>query len=127
MAAVMTAVVFDGLVSPGLARQIVDSNGPVAQSWKVAFNYNAMVDQAFMSVFVVASSIAIGLWSWPLLSRPKLNRTIGIFGLLLGSAALVGLFSGFMIRYEHLFVMAIFGQTLWFLAVGRMLYLSKSS
>ncbi len=118
MAAVMTGIVFDGLVSPGLARQIVDTTGTAGQGWRIAFNYNGMLDMAFMRVFVVASSVAITLWSASMVRKPEFGRAGGIFGLILGGAALVTLFSGLMGRYEHLFGMVFVGQAIWFISAG---------
>jgi hypothetical protein len=63
VAAMMNAVVFDGLVSPAVLREIVAASPSTSEAWHIVFNYNGSLDQAFGEVFVVASSVAIALWS----------------------------------------------------------------
>lgn len=122
--AVMNGVVFDGLVSPGLAVQIIATTGTVGQGWRIAFNYNAMVDQAFMRVFVVASMAAIAIWSAAILKN-RLSRGLGITGLLLGTLGVVSLVSGLMNRSPHLFGAAIAAEAFWFLGAGSHLWRSS--
>jgi hypothetical protein len=121
MVAMMTGVVFDGLITPGLARQILNTSGSVGQGWRIAFNYNGMVDQAFVRVFVAASSVAIGLWSALIVRSAALARAVGIYGCILGAATVIALLSGQLDRYVHLFSMAIVGQALWFVIAGVLL------
>jgi hypothetical protein len=51
LAAMMTAVVFDGLVTPGLAARINEATGTVGQGWRIAFNYNGMVRRGLCARF----------------------------------------------------------------------------
>ena len=122
MAAVMTGVVLDGLVSPDLAREIVGATGTAGQGWRIALNYNSLLDMAFMRVFVVASSVAIGLWSTSMMRAREFGRAGGIYGLILTTATVVVLFSGLMGRYEHLFGIVFAGQAIWFFSAGLSLY-----
>ncbi|MBZ5599924.1 MAG: hypothetical protein LAN83_16550 [Acidobacteriia bacterium] len=121
MAAMMTAVVFDGLITPGLAGRINEATGTVGQGWRITFNYNGMVDQAFVRVFVAASSVAILLWSVSIVRSAALARAIGIYGCVLGAATVIALLSGQLDRYVHLFGMALVGQALWFVIAGVLL------
>jgi len=121
-AAVMTAITFDGLVSPGLAKQIIATTGTVGQGWRIAFNYNSMIDQAFMRVFIVGSMAAIALWSAAILKTRVLPRGIGIYGLLLSAAGIIALVTGMMNSRPHVFGMAIVGEALWFIAAGVQLW-----
>jgi hypothetical protein len=120
LASMMIGVVFDGLVTPGLARQIINTTGPVGQGWKIVFNYNGLVDQAFVRVFVVGSSIAILLWSASVL-REKLSRAAGIFGAILSVGALAAQLAGLMDRAPHVFLIVLVGQAAWFTMLGVLL------
>lgn len=119
--AMMNALVIDGLVSPGLAREIVATTGTVGQGWRIAFNHNSIVDQAFMHVFLAASSVAILLWSVSILKSGALARGVGIYGCILGAAAVIALLSGQLDRHEHFFGVVIIGQAIWFFCAGVLL------
>jgi hypothetical protein len=118
LAAMMTGVVFDGLVTPGIARQIINTTGAVGQGWRIAFNYNGLVDQAFVRVFLVGSSLAITLWSGGMLRYRTFSRTLGILGCILGVGAIITQLSGQMDRAPHMFVVVLLGQAFWLTAAG---------
>jgi hypothetical protein len=122
LTAMMIAVVMDGLVTPGLARQIIDTTGTVGQGWRIAFNFNGILNQAFVRVFVVASSAAIVLWSVSIIRSRALARGLGICGCLLGAATVITLLSGQLDRQAHLFGVVIVGQAVWFIAAGALLF-----
>jgi hypothetical protein len=124
--AMMNAVVIDGLVTPGLARAIVNATPSQTIGWKIAFSHNVLLDQAFVNVFLVASSTAIALWSSAIVWRGTLARAIGIFGCLLGAATLIGQFTGWLGRNPHTFGIALIGQALWFFSAGVQLCRSKN-
>jgi hypothetical protein len=117
LAAMMIGVVFDGLVSPGLAKQIINTTGSVGQGWKIAFNYNGLLDQAFVRVFVVGSSVAILLWSASIM-KATISRTAGISGLVLGVGAIAAQLTGQMDRAPHVFLIVLVGQAVWFTILG---------
>lgn len=125
LAAMMTAVIFDGLVSPGLAARINEATGTAGQGWRIAFNYNSMVDAAFVRVFIAASSVALLLWSVAILRGAALPRALGVYGCLLGVATLAALLSGELDHYMHIFGMVLVGQAGWFVAAGVLLSRSQ--
>jgi len=116
--AMMNAVVIDGLVTPGLAHGIVNATGTAGQGWRIAFNHNSLMDQAFMRVFLVASSVAIVLWSASILRSAALGRAVGVYGCVLGAATVIAQLSGQLDIHQHLFGAAIVGQVVWFVIVG---------
>jgi hypothetical protein len=119
LAAMMTGIVLDGLVTPGLAGRIVDTTGsPANQGWRIAFNVNGIMDEAFVRVFLVASSIAVVLWSIAMLRNRALSRGLGAYGCLVGLLTIVVLVSGQLSRYAHLFGLVIIGQAIWFVIAG---------
>ena len=86
MVAVVSSAVTDGLVSPNLLRQIVSTSPPASDLWRALFRYNGYVDAAFAEVFIVASSLAVTLWSAAILRNRALARGLGIFGAVIGPA-----------------------------------------
>jgi len=127
LAAILNAVVFDGLVTPGLARAIVNAAPDRVVGWKIAFNYNALVDEAFLRVFLVLSSVAILLWSCAILRSGALSPTLGIIGCLLGTLAAVGQVAGLIGRNPHILTMVLLGQALWLSGAGWQLYREKAA
>jgi hypothetical protein len=122
MTAMLITVVMDGLVIPGLAHQIINTTGTVGQGWRIAFNLNGILTQAFEHVFVVASSAAIMVWSVSIIRSRALARGLGIYGCLLAVGTVVTLLSGQLDRQAHLFALVIVGQTIWLIAAGALLF-----
>jgi hypothetical protein len=121
MLAVMNSVVFDGLVSPTLLRQIVVASSANTDMWRKLFSYNTSVDQAFLEVFVVASAAAIVLWSISIIRNRTLARGAAFYGFMLGPVTLVAVFSGMLNLSPHASSLLIFGQIAWFMIVGVLL------
>jgi hypothetical protein len=121
VAAMMNAVVFDGLVSPAVLRQIAAASPSTSEAWHIVFNYNGSLDQAFGEVFVVASSVAIALWSVSIIRNRTLGRGVALYGCILGPATVIIVFSGMLSHSPHAFSLLIIGQTLWFASVGVLL------
>jgi hypothetical protein len=123
LAAMMNALVIDGLVTPGLARAIANATADKVTEWKIAFNHNAFLDQAFMSVFLVASSVAIALWSAAIVRSAALARVLGIFGCVLGTGTIIAQLTGLLGKNPHFFFLAVIGQAIWFFSGGLQLFL----
>jgi hypothetical protein len=122
--AVMNAAVADGLVAPSLFRQIVASAGspPAIDGWRMMSRYNFYANQAYAQVFVVASSVAIVLWSASTWRSRQLAPGLGIYGCILGPVTLLALFSGRLNLDAHGFGIVIFGQAAWFIVAGALLW-----
>jgi hypothetical protein len=118
LAAMLSCVTFDGLVMPGLAREIVNAAPGAGQAWRVAFNANEIVAMAFLHVFQVASSLALILWSVMMVRKGTLSRGLGYLGMLVGAATLLALLAGHLDRSHHAFALSILLQNAWLIAVG---------
>ena len=118
LAAMMNAIVIDGLVTPGLARAMVKAGSDQAAAWKIALGHNGLLDGAFMNVFLMASSLAIVLWSVAIVRTGAVARGIAIFGCLLGAGTIIVLVTGLLSRNLHLFLLVLVGQAIWFLSNG---------
>jgi hypothetical protein len=122
--AVINAAVADGLITPNLLRQFVASAGaPSAiDGWRMMSRYNFYVNQAYAQVFVAASSVAIVLWSASIWRGKELARGLGIYGCILGPVTLLSLLSGHLNLDAHGFGIVIFGQAVWFIVAGTLLW-----
>lgn len=125
--AVMNAAVADGLVTPNILRQMVASAGSPAaiDGWRMVSRYNFYVNQGYAEVFVVASSVAILLWSVAMVRNRFLSRGLGIYGCILGVAVLLVLFSGHLRLDTHGFGAVMFAQAAWFIIAGSLLWRSE--
>jgi hypothetical protein len=115
LVAVMNAAVFDGLVAPNVIRKIVSTSGATSEEWRIAFNYNFQLNQAYARVFAVASSIAILLWSLVIVRGGSLGRGLGVYGCILGPVATVAVFSGLLRPDVHGFGALVFAQAIWYI------------
>jgi hypothetical protein len=127
LGAMMNAIVIDGLVTPGLARAIVKAGPGESEAWKIALNHNGLLDAAFMNVFLMASSLAIVLWSVAIVRSGAFARAIGVYGCLLGAGTMMAQAAGLLSRSLHLFFLVLIGQAIWFLANGAQLCRSNET
>jgi len=118
IAAMLTGVVFDGLVTPGLARQLVNAAPEARQGWRTAFIANQVATLSFVHVFEMALPLAMVLWSVMIARTGALPRGLGYYGILIGGAAIVALVSGRLDREHHAFLASILLQVTWLIAVG---------
>jgi hypothetical protein len=122
MIAGMNAAVFSGLVAPGLARNIVGAEPVAAESWRIVFHYNGALNQGFALVLVVASSLAILLWSASMVRSAALSQVLGIYGCFLGPVTLIAVLSGHLRLDVHGFGLVVLGQAAWFIVAGAKLF-----
>jgi hypothetical protein len=118
--AAMNAAALSGLVAPGLARQMAAATpgSETTNLWSVLFTYNGFLNQAFAMVFVVASSVALTLWSASILRSGVLTRGVGVYGCVLGPLTVVAVLSGHLRLNVHGFGLVVLGQAIWFVIVG---------
>lgn len=118
--AVMMAATMSGLVFPSVMQQLV-AGDPLTETRRLFLDYTFRLNQAFASVFVVASCAAILLWSVGILRTKRLSAGLGIYGLVLGIAITVALFIGRLPLDVHGFGLVILTQAVWFIIAGVML------
>lgn len=121
MVAGMNAAVFSGLVAPGLARNIQTSEATASEAWRIAFHYNGALNQGFAIVLVVASSLAILLWSVSMFRGAVLSQGVAIYGCFLGPVTVIAVLSGHLRLDVHGFGMVVLGQSVWLIIVGVLL------
>jgi hypothetical protein len=119
LVAVMIAPALSGLVGTEIMRKVV-AHGPGSEQWRIMMDYNYMINQAFDRIFVVASCVAIALWSLMIVKTRALSPAIGIYGLLVGCATVIALALGLRMD-AHGFGLVIFGEGIWLVVVGILL------
>ena len=134
VAAMLSGIVIDGLVMPHLLPHLAEAAQaaatahasasapapPSGDAWHVLMKYNGYLDMAFVQVSMIASAVAIMVWSIVMILSKRLSRAAGIFGLILGVLVVVGLISG-AFGAEHAISIVVFGQATWFIVVGAFL------
>ena len=116
LVAVLIAPAISGLVGTAILRKVVAA-GAGAEQWRMLMDYNHMINQAFSQIYVVASALAIGLWSFMIVKSRALSAVVGMYGLLFAIAALIAMACGLALDV-HGFGMIIFGEAIWLAAVG---------
>jgi hypothetical protein len=116
--AAMNAAVVSGLVAPGLAHRLAIGSDAANDLRRTLFRYTADLNRGFALVFVIASSIAILLWS---LSMLKVNiglRRVSIYGCFIGPVVIIAVLSGHIRMNVHGFGAIVLSQTIWQVVVG---------
>ena len=134
IAAMLSGIVIDGLVMPRILPHLAEAaqaaaavtgqhgsmSAPASTSgdaWRVLMKYNGYLDMAFVQVGMIASAVAIFVWSIVMVFGKMLSRPAGIYGLILGALVIVGLLTG-VFGAEHAVSVVVFGQASWFIVVG---------
>lgn len=117
----VNAAVAGGLVSPGLVRQMLDATSPDRETWDIVLHYNGYLNQAFAQIYVVASSVAIVLWSAAILRNRALARGVAIYGCLAAPLIVLALLAGHLRLNVHGFGLVVLSQAVWFITVGVLL------
>ena len=124
--AVVIAPAMSGLVGTEVLRHII-TRGPDREQWHTLMEYNFLINQAFAQIFVVASCAAIGLWSFEIVRLRAFPVASGIYGLLLAPVLVVAMITGGLRLDVHGFGLIIFGQAIWFIVLGVILFRRNAS
>jgi hypothetical protein len=116
--AVMNAAAVSGFMGPYIAKQMLDADPAVHDMWHALFHFTGQLNQTFALLFVVASSVAIVLWSAAMLKSQDFAASVGIYGCILGPATLIAVLSGHVTLGVHGFGMIVLCQAIWYLFVG---------
>jgi|1185.fasta_scaffold19303_1 hypothetical protein len=119
--AVMIAAAASGLIAPGLFHHMA-ANPDMAEMWRAVLILNGHLNQAFATIFVVASSAAILLWSAAMLRTKVFSRSLGIYGCVIAPLTVIAVLSGHVRLNVHGFGMVILGQAIWFISAGVVLW-----
>lgn len=119
--AVLIAAVASGLLATSLASHMAITSGSERELTGALFNYTGQINQAFAKVYVIASSVAILLWSGAITTHGRLARGAGILGFVVGTLVLVAVTIGHMPLDVHGFGAVVLTQGVWMITVGTLM------
>lgn len=111
--AVIVAGIASGILGPSALRNLDVAD---EQRRAMALNdlhYTALINQAFASVHIVLSGIAILLWSGAMLIGRELSRPLAVYGLVLGALLVAGIATGHLTPDIHGFGAVVLGEGIW--------------
>ena len=119
------AAVTSGFIAPALHEHLADATDAERVALGVVSDYSWFFNQAFAKLHVVASSAAIGLWSLVILRGGALPRWLGVYGGVLGPAAILALLTGNLPLNLHGFGLVVLSQAVWLVGAGARLWSTK--
>lgn len=123
--AVMNAAAVSGLIVPGVFHHMTAEPG-LADTWRAVLQLCGYMNQAFALIFVVASSLAIVLWSAAIFRSHGFSRALAIYGCFIGPLTIIVVVSGHLTLNVHGFGMVALSQAIWFITAGVQLCQAKS-
>ena len=121
----MFAALINGLTLPSFLGKYENNITENAATLKLITNYGFAINKPLDYIFIVATCLAINIYSLLIIYSNKLPKWIGYFGVSLITFAIIGLLSGFVFTNLIGFQIFIFGIATWFLAIGISLIKSK--
>lgn len=91
---VIFAAIMSGLVAPAVVRGLGDADEAGRALRLAQLRQAGIMNHAFAAVYVVCAGIGIALWSAAMLAGREMARGLALFGLVLGAALPLGIFSG---------------------------------
>lgn len=117
MCAILAAAA-SGFLAPDLIARMTELQGAERDAAGNLLHYTGRINQAFAMLYVAGSSAAILLWSATILRSGRMNRTAGIYGVIVAALALVVLLSGHLRLDVHGFGAVVLTQCVWFIVLG---------
>lgn len=125
-AAIMIAGSMSGFVAPVVIGGLV-AGDPLLETRRLFMDYTFRLNQAFASVFVFASCVAILLWSIRMWRARMLSPALGIYGMVAAGAICTAMCSGRLALDVHGFGLVTLLETIWFVIAGVLLARSEAS
>lgn len=119
--AIMSAAVASGLVVTGVIDQIFNGPPDARAVNQVLLTYTHLLNQGFAKVNLVASSVAILLFSTGIWRSGRLARAAAVAGAVIGAGLLLAFFAGRLGLDAHGFGIVTFVQSLWLIWLGVLL------
>ncbi len=118
--AIMIAGAMSGFVGADILSRMVAGDPKLESRWML-LDYTFRLNQAFASIYVVGTCVAIMLWSLAMRCTRQFAPGLEIYGLVLGPLILAALFSGNLPLDVHRFGLVVFTQAVWFIVAGILL------
>jgi hypothetical protein len=118
--AIMSAAVASGLVATPVIERLLTVPAEARSVYQALLTYTGLLNQGFARVNVVASSVAVLLWS-AAIWRSGTARAAAVAGALVGAGVLVAFLSGQLPLDAHGFRVVTFAQSIWLIWLGILL------
>ncbi|HEY2954123.1 MAG TPA: hypothetical protein VGK89_02600 [Candidatus Eisenbacteria bacterium] len=125
--ALISAAVASGFVATPVAERTLAAEGSAREIYHGLLWYTGRLNQGFAQVAVVASSVAILLWSGAIFAGGSISRAAGAGGALVGAGVLVAFYSGLLPLDVHGFGIVTLAQSAWQIWVGALLMRSQAA
>src|SRR5262245_13059246 len=112
------AAVTSGLVATPLFGRLQAGAGSEGEVNRALLDLTSHVLHGFADVYLVASFVAVLLWSAAILRSGRMPRAAGIAGLVLGAAVLLGFLGGHLRLDVHHVLVVTLAQSAWLAWVG---------
>jgi hypothetical protein len=120
--AILIAASVSGFIVPNIMKEMIKDTPAAAPQWHIVIAAIFQINQAFASIYAVAASLAIGLWSISALRNGGLLRGIAIYGCLAALVIVLAICSGHLHLNVHGMAVVVFSQAIWFIVVGTQLW-----
>ncbi len=123
--AAMFAALINGLTLPLFLGAYKNKVAENSDTLNLIIKYGFAINKPLDYIFIVATCLAISIYSILIVSSNKLPKWIGYVGVSIIIFAIVGLLIGFVFTNLIGFQLFIFGISIWFLTIGISLIKSK--
>jgi len=116
-----------GFIVPAIMKHMVRDAAADVHQWQIVVDGIFQINQAFASIYSVAASLAMILWSVSALRNGGFGRGTAIYGCLVAPLIIVGIVIGHLRLNVHGMAAVVFAQAIWFVIVGSWLYSRPAS
>jgi hypothetical protein len=116
--AVLIATAVSGFIVPNIMRHMVQDVAAAAPQYHIVIYAIFQINQAFSSIYTVASSVAVVLWSASALRHGGLGRGIAIYGCIVAPVLFIGICAGHLKMNVHGMTAVVLAQAIWFIGAG---------
>ncbi len=120
--AVLVAAAVSGFIIPSIMNDMTRDVPANVQQWRIVTAGIFQVNQAFASIYSVAASLAIILWSISALRNGGFGRSVAVHGCTISSLVILGIGVGHLRMDVHGMAAVVLGQGIWFILVGSQLW-----
>jgi hypothetical protein len=90
--------------------------------WQIVIDGIFQINQAFASIYSVAASLAMILWSISALRNGGFGRGVAVYGCIIAPLIVVGIGIGHLRLDVHGMAAIVVAQAIWFIIVGSQFY-----
>jgi hypothetical protein len=119
--AALSAAVASGFVAPAMIEHMGRAGGTARNTYEALLAFSAHFNQGYAKVYLVASSVAILLWSAAIVRSGRMAPAVGIVGAIIGATVLLAFLAGHLRLDVHGFGLVTFAQSGWMIWVGILL------